>query len=100
MRRSRDLGGCHGFAVAAGEAAVGSIETPIFGGVSVDPDYLVVRTVDEIPGTFRVVSASVVEDVDPARRLMRLGLTYDQIVALPEHLPLEPHDGREREEDQ
>lgn len=99
MTRSGDLGGCHGFAVAAGEGPVGSVETPIFSGVSVDPDYLVVRTIDTIPGTFRVVSTSLIQDIDPVRRLMTLGLNRDQIAALPEHLPLEPLGGRDREED-
>jgi hypothetical protein len=99
MKRSSNLGGCHGFAVAAGEAPIGSIETPLFSGVSVDPEYLVVRTIDAIPGTFRVVPASLVDDIDPVRRLMTLGLNRDEVDALPEHLPLEPLGGRDREED-
>jgi|tagenome__1003787_1003787.scaffolds.fasta_scaffold20675833_2 hypothetical protein len=82
------LARCHGFYVLAGGREVGAIETPVFPGASSEPDFLVVRTEDSIPGTFRVVSALLVEDVDPAARSVTLSLDRDAIVALPEELPL------------
>jgi hypothetical protein len=79
---------CHGFFVVAGGRQVGAIETPVFPGASSDPDFLVVRTEDSIPGTFRVVSAALVEDVDQAARSITLSVDRDAIAALPEELPL------------
>jgi hypothetical protein len=82
------LARCHGFFVMAGGRSVGAIETPVFPGASSEPDFLVVRTADSIPGTFRVVSAALVQDVDPAARSITLSLDGDEVAALPEALPL------------
>lgn len=83
------LAASHGFSVQAGEAPVGSVETPVFAGSSIEPDYLVVRTTETIPGTFRVVSAAFVREVDPVGRRMTLGLSRDALTALPESLPIQ-----------
>jgi hypothetical protein len=81
------LARCHGFFVIAGGRPVGAIETPVFPGASSDPDFLVVRTSDAIPGTFRIVSAALVADVDAAGRSITLALDRDGVAALPEALP-------------
>ena len=85
----RGLAFCHGFTVATGDASVGAVETPLFTGAASSPDYLIIRTTDVIPGSFRAVPATLVEEVDPARRLITLCVDRDTIAALPEHLPLE-----------
>jgi hypothetical protein len=82
-----DLAHCHGFGVAAGERRVGAIETPVFAGPSSTPDYLIVRTDAGIDGTFRLVPASLVVDVDTSRRLITLGVGRDQVEGLPQRLP-------------
>jgi hypothetical protein len=82
------LARCHGFYVLAGGQPVGAIETPVFPGPSSEPDFLLVRTEDSIPGTFRLVSAALVEDVDPAARSVTLALDREALTSLPEELPL------------
>jgi hypothetical protein len=86
------LGGlarCHGYVVAADGRHVGAVETPVFADATAFPDYLLVRTAPSVPGTFRVVPTSCVEDVDPGERLVALAMDHDQIAALPERVPLQ-----------
>jgi hypothetical protein len=84
------LSSCHGFAVSAGPRGIGSLETPLFAGPGVEPDYLLVRTGEEIAGTFRVVPAALVVDVDPVRRVVVLDADAEAVAALPQHLPRNP----------
>jgi hypothetical protein len=88
------LARCHGFFVIAGGRPIGAIETPVFPGAASDPDFLVVRTSDSIPGTFRVVSAALVAGVDDEERSVTLALDSDEVAALPEALPLSRPPGR------
>jgi hypothetical protein len=87
---------CHGFAVLAGDHTIGCVETPLFPGSVRDPDFLVVRTVQTISGTFRVVSASLVSNVDLETRTIRLALEPESVASLPEYLPLLPGRRRQR----
>ena len=82
------LARCHGYRVAAGDVDIGEVETPIFSGPRVEPDFLLVRTTGTIAGTFRAVPAAFVVDVDPARRRVAIAADDERIAALPEHLPL------------
>ena len=66
---------------------MGTVETPIFHGVSREPDFLVIRVIDSMPGTFRVVPSTVVEDVDIELWVMTVGMTGEAFSALPEGLP-------------
>jgi hypothetical protein len=83
------LAGCSGFLVAVGQRPVGSAETLIFGGSSIEPDFLLVRTAEAIPGTFRAIPASLIEEIDATGRLITLAASWDEIAALPEQVPLE-----------
>jgi hypothetical protein len=84
-----ELARCHGYRVAAGDSSVGLVETPMFAAAASAPDYLIVRTGESIAGTFRIVPASLVVDLDPARRLVILGIDKNAVAGLAEHLPLE-----------
>ncbi len=80
----RLLARCNGFEVEAGGAVVGSVETPVFSGTSLRPDYLILRTADEIPGRFRLVPPDLVVAVDPRARTVCLGLEPDEVANLDE----------------
>lgn len=67
------------------------IETPVFAGPAVAPDYLVVRTEGPFTGRFRVVPAAMVVDVDEERRVVLLGVDVTAVADLPERLPLVSH---------
>jgi hypothetical protein len=71
----------HGFAVEAGHEPVGYIETPVFSGTSLEPDTLIVRTVDQIPGTFTAVPIADVAEVDEVGRLVVLRCTIEDLSA-------------------
>jgi hypothetical protein len=83
------LAGCHGYAVAAREGPIGSVETPVFPEAGIEPDYLLVRTAEAIPGTFRVVPAALIRTVDPAARTIVLAADLEAVASLPEQLPRE-----------
>jgi hypothetical protein len=85
------LARCHGFEVAAGPVRVGVVETPVFAGPAVAPDYLIVRTEGPFDGRFRVVPAALVVDVDEERRIVVLGVDVPAVANLPERLPLVSH---------
>ena len=70
---------CHGFAVAAGGEPVGCVETPVFTGTSLEPDSLIVRTVDEIPGEFAAVDIAAVAHVDEEQRSITLRGSRDEL---------------------
>jgi hypothetical protein len=83
------LAWCHGYRVAAGGSPVGLVETPMFAAAATAPDHLVVRTGESIAGTFRIVPASLVADLDPSQRLVTLVIGSEAVAALPERLPFE-----------
>lgn len=78
----RVLARCNGFRVEAGGEIVGSVETPVFSGTALLPDYLIVRTRESIPGRFRLVPPEVVENVDPADHVVVLDLTVQEVADL------------------
>jgi hypothetical protein len=82
------LASSHGYTVVAGSREIGRVETPTFADGVATPDHLIIRTGDEIPGTFRIVSASLVAGLETERRLVVLGVDVDFVASLPEHLPL------------
>lgn len=86
------LASCHGYRVAAGDLEVGEVETPIFSGPLVMPEFLLVRTAGTIAGTFRAVPTALVVDVDPALRRVAIDADGESLAALPERLPLAGHD--------
>jgi hypothetical protein len=79
---------CHGFAVLAGDRPIGSVETPLFPESARHPDFLVIRTASEIPGTFRIVSTSVIGAIDTGAGMVQLDLAAEEITSLPQYLPL------------
>jgi hypothetical protein len=83
MAVARTMGGslacCHGFAVAAGNEPVGQVETPVFTGTALEPESLLLRTVEEIPGEFAAVSVTDVAAVDEAGRQITLRRTRDEL---------------------
>jgi hypothetical protein len=70
---------CHGFSVAAGDEPVGRVETPVFTGTELEPQSLLLRTVEEIPGEFAAVSVTDVAAVDEAQRQITLRGTRDEL---------------------
>jgi hypothetical protein len=84
----RRLSACHGFLVLADGDVVGTVETPVFHGVSSEPDFLVVRVIGTMPGTFRILPSVVVDEVDVEQWAITVGMTWDAVSALPEGLPL------------
>lgn len=91
MHETTKLARCHGFEVVAGPVVVGSVETPVFAGAAVAPDYLIVRTEGLFDGRFRVVPAALVVDVDEEHRVVLLGADAPAVANLPERLPLVSH---------
>ena len=91
---ARPLAGSHGFTVAAEGISIGSVETPVFPETGIDPDYLVVRTSDHVPGTFRIVPATLIERVDAGSQLVVLAIGADAFAALPERLVRDRSSGR------
>jgi hypothetical protein len=79
---------CSGYSVEASDGRVGEVETPLFPPDRSEPDYLIVRAGSPLRGRRPVVATIFVEEVDPARRLVCVRGTRDEIANLPEHLPL------------
>lgn len=86
---ARPLAGCHGFSVAAQGTSIGSVETPVFPERGIDPVYLLIRTSAEIPGTFRVLPAALIERIDSEAQTIVLSIDTAGVAALPERLPRE-----------
>lgn len=74
----RVLAQCNGYDVAAGDAIVGSVETPVFSGTKLQPDYLIVRLGDGL----HAVPPELIVSVDSASRTLFLGLDADELARL------------------
>jgi hypothetical protein len=79
-----------GFVMTADDGRVGEIETPLFPGDDVEPDYLVVRTRlrGRLMPRFPVVPVCLVTRCDVTRRSVRVRGPAATIRSLPETLPL------------
>jgi hypothetical protein len=82
------LAGCHGYAVTADGAAIGVVETPLFGGAQVEPDYLLVRLLPPFGAGFRVVPAAWAVDVDRTARRVAVDGPTAAVGRLPRRLPV------------
>jgi hypothetical protein len=67
--------------VSVGGEPVGLVETPVFSGTSIEPDALLVRTVEDIPGTFAAVAVADVAAVDQAAEVITLRCTVEELMA-------------------
>jgi hypothetical protein len=76
-----------GFTVEASDGVVGVIETPLFPPDETAPDFLVLR-VGRLHPRRPILPAALVEHVDLAARIVRVRARRDEILRLPEHLPL------------
>jgi hypothetical protein len=79
---------CSGFAVEAADGLVGVVETPLFPPDDTTPDFLVLRAGGPLHPRHPVVSAALVEDVDAGAHVVRVRGRRNDILRLPEHLPL------------
>ncbi len=77
----------HGYAVVAEDGLAGYVETPFFrdGG---EVDYVVVRVEGPEGNMFPIVPAARVAQVEPARALVHVTGSRDDLARLPDHLPL------------
>ncbi len=82
------LGRCHGYLAVANDGPVGTVETPLFPPDVDEPDYIVVRIQQGLRSRLPVVTAALVERVDPLRRLVYLRASGVEVAGQPEHLPL------------
>jgi hypothetical protein len=82
------LAGCHGYAVTADGTAIGVVETPLFGGAQVEPDYLLVRLTAPFGTGFRVVPAAWAVAVDRPGRSIAVDGPTAAVGRLPRNLPL------------
>ena len=80
----RLLARCNGFQVEAGGELVGHVATPVFSGTSLRPEFLIVRTVERIPGRFRLVPPDAVVAVDSGERIVHLRLAPQELAELEE----------------
>lgn len=76
-----------GFAVLARDGAVGVVETPLFPPDEPTPDFLVLR-VGRVNPRRPVLATALVERVDLRTRVVHVRGSRDDVLALPEHLPL------------
>jgi hypothetical protein len=77
-----------GFAAVASDGVLGTVETPLFPPDAREPDFLVLRIRVRSRTRRPIVSTALVEDVDPDRRVVRLGLSHTDVAGLPEHVPI------------
>lgn len=84
---------CHGYEVEAEDGPVGVVETPLFPPDCDEPDFLVVRV--HVRGRlfprFPIVPVSLVSEVEPGVRLVRVRGSARSVAQLPEKLPLAAH---------
>ena len=76
-----------GFTVEATDGVVGVVETPLFPPDATVPDFLVLRA-GRLHPRRPILAAALVESVDPAARVVHVRGRRDEILRLPEHLPL------------
>jgi hypothetical protein len=76
-----------GFTVAASDGVVGVVETPLFPPDETVPDFLVLR-VGRLHPRRPILPAALVERVDLDARVVHVRGRRDEILQLPEHLPL------------
>lgn len=86
--RRRELARCHGYRVVVRDGSLGEVETPLFPPGGGEPDYLLVRVESPARSRRPVVSAALIEEIDPERRLVYLAGTRREIARLPEDLPM------------
>ncbi|HXH97230.1 MAG TPA: hypothetical protein VNH40_08480 [Gaiellaceae bacterium] len=79
---------CGGFSVEASDGTVGVVETPIFPPDGATPDFLVLRIGGRVRPRRPVVSTALVESIDARGRVVRVRGSREDILHLPEHLPL------------
>jgi hypothetical protein len=79
---------CSGFSVEASDGTVGVVETPLFPPDEATPDFLVLRVGGRVGMRHPVVAAALVESIDTRHRVVRVAACRDDILQLPEHLPL------------
>ena len=88
-RKSDPLQNCHGYIVIADDGWLGTVETPLFGSDSSEPDYLVVRTQLDGPTRRALVPASLVRRVGVDDALVHVQGNVWELSRLPNSLPLE-----------
>jgi hypothetical protein len=82
------LAGSRGYLALASDGHLGQIEMTLASPDRDEPDYLVVRTRRFLRSRHPVVSTQLVEEIDPARRLVYLRGRADELAELAEQLPL------------
>ena len=82
------LGHSHGYVVEAADGEVGVVETPLFPQYSEEPDFLVIRLAGN-EERFAAVPAPLVASVVADDRTVSLNASRDEILKLPEHIPIE-----------
>jgi hypothetical protein len=70
---------CHGYEVRAADGRLGVVETPVFSGTRLRPDFLVVRT-DETEAGRCLVPVNLVEEVDPDAGSIALSSLCEDVV--------------------
>jgi len=76
-----------GFTVEASDGVVGVVETPLFPPDATMPDFLVLRA-GRHHARHPILAAALVESVDASARVVHVRARCEEILSLPEHLPL------------
>jgi len=74
------LARCHGFRVLAADQPLGLVETPVFSGTRLQPDYLIVRIRESVPGGFADVPVELVDEIDDESRTISLSARLSELV--------------------
>ena len=74
------LARCHGFRVMAADYPLGLVETPVFSGNGLEPDYLIVRTDESLPGAFANVPVDLVDDIDDRGETISLSAVIGELL--------------------
>jgi hypothetical protein len=91
------LTGCHGYLVIADDGWLGTVETPLFGSDSSEPDYIAVSTSANGLAGRTLVPAARVREVDADGDLLFVQGKVYELTLLPSSLPLEPGRTQTRE---